>query len=219
MDIKLNYIQKGAGETLILLHGNGENSDYFKNQIEYFSKNYNVLAIDSRGHGKTSIGTKPFTLSQFADDLKNFLDNRSLTSVNILGFSDGANMALIFALRYPMYAKRLILNGANLYPSGVKLKHNIPTYFSYLFSPLEHKKKLMKLMISEPNLNSSQLHNITNDTLVIAGKFDMIKESHTKLIANSLPNSTLKIIDGDHFIAQSNALVFNSVVEDFLKKH
>lgn len=52
MDIQLYYEEKGEGEPLILLHGNGEDGTYFKNQIEYFSKSYRVIVVDTRGHGK-----------------------------------------------------------------------------------------------------------------------------------------------------------------------
>ena len=100
MDIQLNYIEKGSGEPLILLHGNGEDSTYFVHQIESFSKEYRVLALDTRGHGKTPRGTAPFTIRQFAEDLCAFMDQHEIPKAHILGFSDGGNIALTFALRY-----------------------------------------------------------------------------------------------------------------------
>lgn len=48
-----HFLEQGKGETLILLHGNGEESSYFEKQIEEFSTYYRVIAIDTRGHGKT----------------------------------------------------------------------------------------------------------------------------------------------------------------------
>lgn len=53
MDIALYYQEKGDKEPLILLHGNGQDGSYFKNQIEYFSDRYRVIALDTRGHGKS----------------------------------------------------------------------------------------------------------------------------------------------------------------------
>ena len=53
MDIALSYLEKGSGQPLILLHGNGGSSKYFKKQIDYFSGDYRVIAIDTRGHGKS----------------------------------------------------------------------------------------------------------------------------------------------------------------------
>lgn len=100
MDIKLNYIEKGEGTPLVLLHGNGGSLECFKSQIEYFSKKYRVIALDTRGHGKSPRGDKPFTIKQFADDLKDFLDDLGIKRAILLGFSDGGNIALTFALKY-----------------------------------------------------------------------------------------------------------------------
>ena len=74
MDIEHYYIEKGQGDPLILLHGNGENCDYFAGQIDEFVRNYHVYAPDTRGHGKTPRGNAPFTIRQFADDLLGFMD-------------------------------------------------------------------------------------------------------------------------------------------------
>ena len=120
MDIRLYYEKAGDGEPLILLHGNGEDGTYFKHQMEYFSKDYRVIAIDTRGHGKSPRGEKPFTIRQFAEDLNGFMEEQGMEKAHLLGFSDGGNIALAFALRYPGKVESLILNGANLCPAGVK---------------------------------------------------------------------------------------------------
>ncbi len=101
MDIELYYKEVGKGIPFIMLHGNSGNSNYFVHQIEYFSKKYRVLAIDTRGHGKTPRGTAPFTIEQFADDLNCFLTEHGIEKVILLGFSDGANIAMRFAMKYP----------------------------------------------------------------------------------------------------------------------
>ena len=59
IDINHYFIEKGTGEPLILLHGNGENCGYFQGQIDAFSKLYHVYALDTRGHGKTPRGISP----------------------------------------------------------------------------------------------------------------------------------------------------------------
>ena len=102
MDIKHFYIEKGEGEPLILLHGNGENCEYFEHQIETFSNKYHVYAIDTRGQGKTPRGDKEFSIRQFADDLAGFMDEHNIKKSHLLGFSDGGNIALTFSLKYLM---------------------------------------------------------------------------------------------------------------------
>ena len=69
MEIKLHYQEKGEGEPMILLHGNEEDGSYFAHQMDYFSRNYRVIVVDTRGHGQSPRGTAPFTIAQFAEDL------------------------------------------------------------------------------------------------------------------------------------------------------
>ena len=131
MDIELYYTEKGKGEPLLLLHGNGDSGEYFSNQIDVFAKSYHVYAIDTRGHGKSPRGTAPFTIRQFADDLRDFMDGLGIEKAHILGFSDGGNIAMIFAMKYPERVDRLILNGANLNAKGVKRGVQIPIEIGY----------------------------------------------------------------------------------------
>ena len=226
MDIKHFYIEKGQGETIILLHGNGEDSSYFCGQMEAFSKRYKVLALDTRGHGKTPRGEAPFTIRQFADDLKAFMDAQEIRKAHILGFSDGANIAMIFAIRYPEYVDRLILNGGNLNSGGVKRSTQIPIEIGYKIASKFAKKsedakknsELLGLMVNDPNIEPAELAAIKAKTLVIAGTKDMIKEAHTKLIASSIPDAKLVLIDGTHFIANKKSKEFNKVVMEFLSQ-
>ena len=226
MDIQLNFIEQGQGQPMVLLHGNGEDSSYFVHQIAHFSKSYRVIAIDTRGHGQSPRGEKPFAIKQFAEDLKDFLDTRNIAKAIILGFSDGGNIALEFALKYPERVEKLILNGANLFPSGVKPLYQWPIEIGYrvakMFSNKSVKAKqnaeMLGLMVNEPHIDPSELARLTIPVLVIAGKKDMIKESHTRLIYKSLPDAQMNIIEGDHFIANKNYEAFNRVVGRFLKK-
>lgn len=184
--VKLYYEEKGMGQPMVLLHGNGEDSSYFKNQIEYFSKKYRVIAVDTRGHGKSERGTAPFTLRQFARDLKQFLDEMGLRRIILLGFSDGGNIALIFTILHPQYVDRLILNGANLTPSGMKAGVIGSIYCSYLKECLagakgdKKKKELLQLMLREPHIRPVYLKTMRKPVLVIAGTRDMIRTGHTK---------------------------------------
>ena len=224
MEIALNYIEAGEGFPLVLLHGNGEDYTYFKRQMEPFSQQYRVIALDTRGHGKSPRVTAPFTLEQFAGDLKEFLDQRGITKCHLLGFSDGGNIALLFALRYPQYVEKLILNGANLTPAGVKLSTQLPIAAGWCASGvcgLFSKKakanwEMLNLMVTQPHIRPQTLEKLAVPTLVIAGERDMIKEKHTRLIAASLPNSKLVILPGDHFVARRNWQQFNPAVQAFL---
>lgn len=224
VDISLYYQEQGEGEPLFLLHGNGEDGTYFANQISFFSDRYRVIAVDTRGHGKSPRGTAPFTMEQFAMDLHSLMEKLQIQRGIILGFSDGANIAMKFALKYPDQVKALILNGGNLNTKGVKRSIQIPIEIGYRFAKLfagksEEAKSHMEilgLMVNEPNIRPEELCAIQAPTLVIAGTKDMIKTAHTELIADHIPNAKLSVIPGDHFIANKNPKDFNREVENFL---
>ena len=223
-DIQLHYIEQGQGKPLILLHGNGESCDYFDNQIPCFAKDYRVIAIDTRGHGQSPRGEKPFTIVQFAEDLREFMDQNAIGKAILLGFSDGGNIALTFALKYPERIDRMIVDGANLFPSGVKPLYQWPIEIGYRIARLFAKKsekakqnaEMLGLMVNEPHIEPSELARLTMPVLVVAGTKDMIKESHTRLIYKSLPNAKLEIIEGDPFVANKCSELFNNAVERFL---
>lgn len=221
----LHYIEKGNGnEIMVMLHGNNESSSYFKHQIEYFSLMYKVIAIDSRGHGLSPRGDKPLTLSQMADDLKNFLDHKNIDKIILMGFSDGANIALIFTLKYPKYTSKLILNGANLYPAGIKFIIQYPTkvYRNFLRWLSQRDEdfiinlEIANLMVDEPHIHPSALFQISCPTLIVAGTHDMVKRAHTMLIRVCIPHSHVCLIKGDHFIALKKSHLFNLKVAQFL---
>ena len=224
MDIELHCEETGDGEPLVLLHGNGEDGTYFAHQIAHFSQRFRVLALDTRGHGKSPRGEAPFTIRQFARDLLAFLDARGIERAHLLGFSDGGNIALVFALAHHERVGKLVLNGANLNTRGVKRSVQAPIELGYrmarLFAGLSAKARanaeMLGLMVNDPNVAPEELAALTAPTLVIAGENDMIREDHTRLIAERIPNARLAFVPGDHFVAAKNPAAFNREVERFL---
>lgn len=78
MDISLYYEEKGSGFPLIMLHGNGEEHGYFEHQTDCFAENYRVIAIDTRGHGRSPRGEGEFSIKRFADDLYGFMTEHGI---------------------------------------------------------------------------------------------------------------------------------------------
>lgn len=224
MDIELYYQERCSGKVLLLLHGNGESGAYFVHQLAHFEDRYRVIAVDTRGHGNSPRGDAPFTIAQFARDLYDFLRAHEIGRATVLGFSDGANIAMQFTLQHPEMVRALILNGGNLDPAGVKRATQLPIEIGYKIarrfaarSPDARKNaELLGLMVNEPHIAPRELARITAPTLVICGTRDMIRERHTRLIAASLPNAVLRILPGDHFIANKRPEDFNRAVDEFL---
>lgn len=237
--MKSGYVQNGSAkinfemyeekdkEVLIFLHGNGESLKAFEKQKEFFIGKYSVLLIDSRGHGESSFGSNPLTLDLMAEDVYAVINQLRIPKANIVGFSDGANIAMIFAYKHPERVNKLVLVGGNLKPFGCKLSFQIPTIISYFLCSLAAKldsqnsmhRDILAIMVKEPKISEKNLEKITAKTLVMVGDNDMIRFSHTKKIVKAIKNSELEVIkNSDHFIPYKKPEEFNKAVLNFLEK-
>ena len=199
MDIKHFYVEKGQGDPIILMHGNGEDCSIFNGQIDVFAQHYHVYALDTRGHGQTPRGDKPFTIRQFADDLMGFMDEHQIEKAHVLGFSDGGNIAMIFAMK-------------------IEIGYRIAKLFGGKSDSAKSHMEMLGLMVNDPYVKPEELATIQAKTLVIAGTKDMILESETKRIAENIPDSQLVFVEGDHFIAKKKPEEFNRAVLEFLEE-
>ena len=225
-DTDLYYEIYGEGEPLILLHGNSGSIKDFYQQIPVLSKQYKVIAIDTRGQGKSiDSSKKDFTYKMFADDVKALIDQLKLNKVNITGWSDGGNTGLEFALKYPERLNKLITIGANAFPDGVDDKltdhfENKMLVMKALKDPKNfNEQRLLNIMLTQPRIARKDLNKIGSRVLVIAGDKDVIKPEHTELIAKEIPNAELKIYsNATHMIPFENADQLNTDILNFLGK-
>jgi pimeloyl-ACP methyl ester carboxylesterase len=231
MNTELFYTDNGSENGLppiILLHGNGGNSSSFFYVSDYFSKFRRVIAIDTRGHGRSKRGDAPFTLKQFSLDLYNFMLSKEIKKAVLIGYSDGGNIAMIFATEHPEMVSAMVLNGANMFPKGLMKKDYKWIMRDYKktcrrlkFRPndkeLIQKAELLGLMANEPNLTPEDFKEINAPVLVLVGSRDVILPEHTKLICSSFKNSTLAVVEGGHNIVKTNSLPYIEAVDEFLK--
>jgi len=97
--VEINYFQQGEGDTtLLFLHGWCINGAYWENQVEYFSKKYNVYAIDLPGFGKSKAERINLTIEEYANDVIAFIDTMNLKNVVIIGHSMAGKIMLQTAL-------------------------------------------------------------------------------------------------------------------------
>ncbi|MDB5026113.1 MAG: alpha/beta hydrolase [Mucilaginibacter sp.] len=225
-DAEIYYEIYGSGQPLLLLHGNGQSINSFKNQISEFSKKYKVIAVDTRGHGySTDLSTGALTYEIFAADMRHLLDSLKIPKADILGWSDGAITGIIMALKYPSYVNKLAVMSANLFPKPGALKDIVFVLMKELIDDLKYnqdihsarQRRIYELIFNEPHLTFIELNNIISPVLVMAGENDVIFESHTREIARSIPDSQLMIFkNADHFAPFSVAAEFNKAVLEFL---
>ena len=226
MAYQLAFEEHGSGPAIILLHGNGEDRSIFISQVPVLAAQFRVIAVDTRGHGQSPRGDAPFTLKQFAEDLLHLLDELAIEQADILGFSDGGNIALLFALRWPERVRRLIISGANLYPSGMKRDVYLAVMKGYLLSgakglliPKERTRKhLFALMAFQPHIRPGTLRHLPMPVLVMAGTQDIIRDAHTRRIATELPIAKLAVLPGGHALLTETPETFNQTVLTFLKE-
>ncbi|HRX93458.1 MAG TPA: alpha/beta hydrolase [Chitinophagaceae bacterium] len=192
--IKVYYEIYGEGEPLLLLHGNSSSIRLFEKQIPEFSKQFKIIAIDTRGQGKSGEDGRTYTYDLFAEDMSAFLDYLHLDSVNILGWSDGGNTGLIMAMKYPKKVKRLVVMGANVFIDKSVVGKSVFRILNKEKRDLEedtlynskNRLRLIELLLTEPKHNFDELKEIKCPVLVVAGKKDIIKEGHTKAIAAAM---------------------------------
>ncbi|MEG0187509.1 alpha/beta fold hydrolase [Algoriella sp.] len=218
-DAKIYFEEYGEGEPLIFLHGNNGSIEDFYQQIPFFAKHYRVIVLDTRGQGRSTDLTKtPYTYEVFSNDLFQVIQKLNLKKVNLVGWSDGGNTALIFNAQHPELINKIVTIGAVLNPNGVK-DELIENFKNLANKPSEMTNlRLIELMLNEPNITKSELNKIQNSVLVIAGEKDEVKEEHTKEIQQNIKNAELLIIpNSTHYVPFEQPKVLNEAILKFLK--
>ncbi len=225
-DAKLYYETYGSGEPLLLLHGDSQSIYAFNYQIGDLSKKYKVIAVDTRGQGKsTDETTGPLSYDLFADDMKQLLDSLHIKKASILGWSDGGNTGLIMAVKYPAYVNKLAIMGANLFPTNEALpdtvlkqvKQELGEWQKRTDAHSKMEARLFTMLLSEPHLTFNEIKKIKSPVLVMAGQHDLILEKHTRAIAAAIPNSKLVIFkNATHYAPVEIPKEFNETVLKFL---
>jgi Predicted hydrolases or acyltransferases (alpha/beta hydrolase superfamily) len=97
--VEINYFHEGQGDTtLLFIHGWCIDGTYWENQVGYFSKTYNVYAIDLPGFGKSKTQRANWTIEEYANDVTAFIDTMKLKNVVIIGHSMAGEIMLQIAL-------------------------------------------------------------------------------------------------------------------------
>jgi pimeloyl-ACP methyl ester carboxylesterase len=211
--IKLFYEKSGCGNSIILLHGNGEDHTIFDVLTEQLSQQCTIYAIDSRGHGKSS-RAENLDYRSMMEDVAAFIKELGISNAMFYGFSDGGIIGLLLAIEHPEMLSKLIISGANTHPKGIKTIYSICMKISYFFT----RDPKLKLMLTQPNITKADLNKIATPTLVLAGSKDIIKGRHTRMIAANIKNSVLKILAGENhssYVLHSEKL--HGIIAPFLE--
>lgn len=224
--VKLYYEVYGSGEPLLLIHGNGGDIFSLSAQIDYFRKNYKVIAMDSRDQGRSSDSPDKITYEKMTDDLNALLEHLNTGPVLVLGWSDGGIEALLLAIRHPDKVKKVAAMAANLNPGPDAIAPEVIAMVQQMLASVpaearttpEGKReiKVTQMMLDEPHIDPKTLGAITVPTLILAADHDLIRDEHTLEIYHSIPNGQLVIFsDATHLIPYDDPARFNAAVERF----
>ena len=190
---EIYYKVVGAGKTVVLIHGNFQQHRHFERQIDFFSKYYRVIAMDTRDQGKSNNRSKRLDYDLIIEDLAQILQQENISRCAMIGFSDGANIALSFACRYPSIVRKLVLCSGNLSFDGLVKHKQIQFKLGYLLMRyIIHWKRgyrlLSFLMKPVPIQEEDAQKLVDTEALVIVGGRDIIKQQQTNRIVQMLPN-------------------------------
>jgi 3-oxoadipate enol-lactonase len=101
--------RRGAGEPVVLLHPLALSGELWEPLAAALSEEYDVLALDLRGHGASTWDGRPFSIEDLALDVAAVLDALGLGTVGMLGMSMGGSVAVTFAGLFPERARSLVL--------------------------------------------------------------------------------------------------------------
>lgn len=98
---KLSYRSIGSGKTVVLLHGFGEDSEVWKNQVEYLKEKFHLIIPDLPGSGKSSLDNRQITIEDYSEAIRDVIDREGIEKTTLIGHSMGGYITLAFAEKFP----------------------------------------------------------------------------------------------------------------------
>ena len=230
--IKVWYAMFGRGEPVLLLHGGLANANYWGHQVRALQRHYQVIVMDSRGHGRSSRNQEPYGYDLMASDVIGVLDHLKIKKTAIVGWSDGAIIGLDIAMKHPERVSKLFAFAANSDPSGVADIATSDVFNAYIArageeykrlspTPTEYKSfvaEITKMWESQPKWSASDLAAIKVPTWIVDGDHDeAIKRENTEFMAANIPDAGLLIQpEVSHFSFLQDPEQFSDDVLHFL---
>jgi pimeloyl-ACP methyl ester carboxylesterase len=237
-DAKIYYEVYGQGQPIVLLHGGFGYIDGFKKYIPVLSKNYKIIAIATRGYGKSEIGYTPYSYDLMAKDVKTIIEIEGNDKAIIIGTSDGAMIAYIIASRYPNIVSKVVAMGGPLGTAGYdkeglewlskfnsgEFKSYRPDLLKIMPQPERYDDFIenLKIMWSKPYiLQFDDLKKIECPVLLLFGDRDLYCTiEHVAQIHKSIPNGQLAIIPNSTHsdVSFRNTQILEQYILQFITK-
>jgi pimeloyl-ACP methyl ester carboxylesterase len=230
------YATYGSGPPVILLHGGLGHSGNWGYQVPVLVRSgYRAVLIDSRGHGRSTRDARPFMYELMASDVSAVMDALHLEKAGLVGWSDGATIALILAMKAPTRVAGVFFFASNMDPSGVKqivelspilarcLGRHAKDYARLSATPDQFKAFAESddlMMKTQPNYSAHDLAQISVPVVIVHSEHEeFIKREHAEYLARSIPNAELVNLHGvSHFAPLQRPEQFNIAMLAFLGK-
>ena len=239
-DAKIYYELYGKGKPIVLLHGGLFGYiDEYEFLIPKLAQTHQVIAIGTRGHGKSEIGTKPFSYQQFADDAYAVIRSVTKDSVLVIGFSDGGITGYNLTATHPELVRKLVAIGSPRRPTDrvLSVEDEGKMTAERLDKMAPDFVKSRKAIMPEPNrwgefldkldvlwnqtafISDEAIHQFNCPVLVMAGDKDpYFKTEKVVETARLLQHGTLSIIPGcSHVILYCNFPAVWEAIVPFIK--
>ena len=233
---KIWYATYGSGSPVLLLHGGLGHSGNWGYQVPALvTSGHRVVLIDSRGHGRSTRDARPFKYELMAADVLAVMDALHLEKATVVGWSDGAVIALILAMKAPTRIAGVFFFGCNMDPSGVKqitepiqildrcLCRHAKDYAQLSATPDQFKpfaEAVSLMMKTQPNYSQQDLAEISVPVLIVQSEHDeFIKREHAEYLARSIPKAAFVVLHGvSHFAPLQRPQQFNTAMLAFVDK-
>jgi len=232
--VKIWYAVFGRGQPVLFLHGGLANANYWGHQVRALQRHYQVIVMESRGHGRSSRNQEPYGYDLMASDVVGLLDHLKIRRAAIVGWSDGAIIGLDIAMKHPGRVSKLFAFAANSDPSGVADIASSDVFNAYIArageeykrlspTPTEYKSfvaDITKMWESQPKWTASDLASIKAPTWIVDGDHDeAIKRENTEFMAANIPGAGLLLQpEVSHFSFLQDPEQFNEDVLHFLAR-
>lgn len=226
----------GDGPAVILLHGAFDNSEDWGYQIAALvGAGYRAIAIDNRGRGRSSLGSQPLTYALLADEVLAVMDALQLDRAVIVGWSDGAIIALTLAMTHPARVTGVFAFGALMHLSGLKELDPADARLARVFgrakkdftrlSPTPDAfaataKAVDRMTGSEPNHTAEELAAIRAPVAVVVGEFDeFVMREHTDWLMRCIADAERIVLPQvSHFALLQRPADFNRAMLAFVRR-
>jgi pimeloyl-ACP methyl ester carboxylesterase len=230
---RIFYAVYGKGDPVVLLHGGMGNSAHFGFQLPALVDRFQVIAIDSRGQGRSTRGSAPISYDLMAGDVVAVLDKLAIQRASIVGWSDGGEIALKLGIAFPDRVDRLFVFGANYDASGSKPRSApSPTFAAYSVRCRSEYLRLSKtglpynatvsalrpLWRTPTGITKDQLRGIRAPVMMADGDHDeIIVLDQIEEMSRLIPNAQLKVFESaSHFALWQDPDSFNQAMVEFL---